>query len=108
MDAQQTKDLLRMQAAGQPDGPGEEATPAGPQSYLETYTVMSPSGWTGPSYQARDSDEAAAQAEAAGYEIIDVQDFTLVTPDEAPYDLPEPPDLTELQRAFPWPSRPEV
>jgi hypothetical protein len=102
MDAQQTKDLLRMQAAGQPDGPGEEAAQPGPQSCLETYTVMAPSGWTGPSYQARDSDEAAAQAETAGYPIVDVQDFTLVTPDEPPYDL------TELQRAFPWPSRPEV
>jgi hypothetical protein len=46
------------------------------------YTVMSPSGWTGPSYERDDPEEAAQAAEADGYEVIDVMDSTLVVPDE--------------------------
>jgi hypothetical protein len=103
MSAQQTKDLLRVVPVPcKLDGCDcEEAAAATsePESYLETFTVMSPKGWVGPDYQARDSDDAAAQAEADGYEIVDVMDFTLVTPDEAPYDLPEPPDLTGLDES---------
>jgi hypothetical protein len=84
MSAQQTKDLLRVKPDPCPCGGCVAGDPcdADPQSYLETFTVMSPRGWTGPSYQARDSDDAAAQAERDGYPIVDVQEFTLVTPDE--------------------------
>lgn len=94
MDAQQTKDLLLAGIArcelDECDCVETAAAAGSAESYLETFTVMSPSGWTGPSYQARDSDDAAAQAERDGYEIVDVMNFTLVTPDEKPYDLPEP------------------
>jgi hypothetical protein len=47
------------------------------------YTVMSPDGMTGPSYVADDPEVAAQNAEADGFEILDIQDNYLVVANDS-------------------------
>ncbi len=51
------------------------------------YTVMSPNGWTGPSYDAPDAEAAAVMARLAGHDIVDIQGNLLVVEDEPPIEL---------------------
>jgi hypothetical protein len=45
------------------------------------YTVMSPDGMTGSSYEADDPEVAAQMAEKDGYDILDISDNYLVVAD---------------------------
>jgi hypothetical protein len=38
---------------------------------MSLFTIMSPKGWTGPSYEAGSPEEAERMAAEDGYEVID-------------------------------------
>ena len=47
-----------------------------------TWTLGSPDGWVGKSYEASDAETASKLAEADGYAVLDVMDHTLVVADK--------------------------
>lgn len=57
---------------------------------MPEFTIMSPNGYVGQSYQAEDAETAARMAIADGEEIIDYMDNLLIVADEKPADLGEP------------------
>lgn len=49
------------------------------------WKIMSPMGWCGPVYLAKDADTAIILAKLDGYDVIDVMDDVLVVADEGDF-----------------------